>query len=122
MPRLDYGAREESATVQAWRTDRAWVLVYRSVYGACYDKANILLQRGEPVAELFCSCEQRHKIWGEFWWVGGEYRWIFFDDCDTSETYAEQVIHCPACSRPLERKNLRAASRAQHPPSGPGYP
>ncbi len=110
--RLDYGACEESATVQACRTDRAWVLVCRSVCGACYDKANILLKRGEPVAELYCSCEQRHKIWGEFWWVGGEYQWIFFDDSNTSETYAEQVTHCPTCGRSLERKNLRAASRA----------
>jgi hypothetical protein len=69
-------------------------------------------RRGEPVAELYCSCEQRHKIWGEFWWVGGEYRWIFFDDSNTSETYAEQVTHCPACGRPLERKNLRVLSSA----------
>ena len=108
MSRLDYRAREESATAQAWRTYRAF-LVCRSVYGACYDKANVLLQRGEPVAELYCSCEQGQKIWGEFWWVGGEYRWIFFDDSNTSKTYAEQVTHCPACGRALERKNLRAS-------------
>ena len=34
------------------------------------------------------------------------YRWIFFDDLETSETYAEQVERCPACGRPLERKAL----------------
>jgi hypothetical protein len=34
---------------------------------------------------------------------------VFFDDVDTSETYAEQVEHCPACGRRLERKNLGVA-------------
>jgi hypothetical protein len=77
----------------------------------CYDKANAPTEkRGEPVAELYCPCEQRHKLWGEFWWVGGRYRWIFFDDRESSETYSEQVTHCPACGRVLERKSLRAVS------------
>jgi hypothetical protein len=31
---------------------------------------------------------------------------VFFDDLKPSETYAEQVEHCPACGRRLERKNL----------------
>ena len=76
----------------------------------CYDKGKRTHteKRGEPVAELYCPCEQRHKLWGEFWWVGGGYQGIFFDDLKTSETYAEQVTHCPACSRALERKSLRA--------------
>ena len=40
--------------------------------------------------------------------VGGEpNRWFFFDDLKKSETYAEQVEYCPACGRPLERKDLR---------------
>jgi hypothetical protein len=34
---------------------------------------------------------------------------VFFDDVETSETYAEQVERCPACGRLLERKNLRMA-------------
>ena len=34
-------------------------------------------------------------------------RWFFFDDLKKSETYAEQVEYCPACGRPLERKDLR---------------
>jgi C4-type Zn-finger protein len=32
---------------------------------------------------------------------------VFFDDEKTSETYAEQLTHCPACGRSLERKGLR---------------
>jgi hypothetical protein len=40
---------------------------------------------------------------------GGKYRWVFFDDFEASETYAEQVERCPACGRWLERKNLRKA-------------
>jgi hypothetical protein len=55
------------------------------------------------------SVHEGGDLWGEFWWVSREYRWVFFDD-ETSETYAEQVTHCPRCGRPLERKNLKAAS------------
>ena len=51
-------------------------------------------------------CPERHRLWGEFWWVEGEYRWIFFDDLESSDTYAEQVEYCPSCGRPLERKGL----------------
>ena len=53
-----------------------------------------------------CPCEQSHDLWGEFWWVGGRYQWVFFDDLETSETYGEQITHCPECGRELERKNL----------------
>jgi hypothetical protein len=35
---------------------------------------------------------------------------VFFDDDETSETYAEQVTNCPGCGMPLERKNLKGAS------------
>jgi hypothetical protein len=45
-------------------------------------------------------------LWGEFWWVGGRYLWVFFDDLETSDTYREQLTHCPECGRELERKNL----------------
>ncbi len=69
---------------------------------------HISTERGEPMAELYCPCPGRHKLWGEFWCIGGEYQWIFFDDRESSETYAEQVTHCPTCGRPLERKSLRA--------------
>jgi hypothetical protein len=51
----------------------------------------------------------RHKLWGELWWMEGKYRWVFFGDLETSETYAEQLEYCPACGRLLERKNLRMA-------------
>jgi hypothetical protein len=60
------------------------------------------------VAKLYCPCGQTHKLWGEFWWAEGRYRWVFFDDVETSETYAEEVENCPACGRHLERKNLRS--------------
>jgi hypothetical protein len=60
------------------------------------------------MAALRCSCPQGTDIWGEFWWVGGGYQWVFFDDEKTSETYAEQITCCPGCGRPLERKELRA--------------
>jgi hypothetical protein len=46
------------------------------------------------------------RILGEFWWVGGRYRWLFFDYDETSETFGEQVEKCPACGRLLERKDL----------------
>jgi hypothetical protein len=46
---------------------------------------------------------------GEFWWTEGKYQWVFFDDVDASEAYAEQVERCPACGRRLERKNLSMA-------------
>jgi hypothetical protein len=61
------------------------------------------------VAALYCSCEQQHPIWAEFWWVGGKYQWVFFDDQDRSETYTERLIQCPACGLRLERMNLDAA-------------
>ena len=58
---------------------------------------------------LRCPCGGEHEIWGELWWVGGQhgYEWVFFDDLQTSKTFAEDITHCPACSRQLERKNLK---------------
>ncbi|MCA1719031.1 MAG: hypothetical protein LC781_20130 [Actinobacteria bacterium] len=65
------------------------------------------------MAELYCSCEQQHQIWGEFWWVGGKYggkyEWVFFDDDQISETYAEQLTHCPSCAMRLERMELKVS-------------
>jgi hypothetical protein len=61
------------------------------------------------MAALHCSCEQGTDIWGEVWWVGGGYRWVFFDDGKMSETYAEQITRCPGCGKTLEYKELRAA-------------
>jgi hypothetical protein len=57
-----------------------------------------------------CSCARGGDIWAEFWWVDREYRWVFFDDDEASETYAEQVTRCPGCARLLERKNMRMVS------------
>ena len=59
---------------------------------------------------LYCPCPERHRLWGELWWVDG-HRWVFFDDHEKSETYTEQVEYCPACGRPLERKDLRMLGR-----------
>ncbi len=62
------------------------------------------------MSALHCSCEQKHQIWGEFWWTGGKHAWVFFDDQDWSETYAERLTHCPACGQRLEHRNLKAAT------------
>lgn len=77
----------------------------------------------KSLAALHCSCEQKRRIWGEFWWVGKRHEWVFFDDQDRSETYTERrLTHCPACGRRLERKNLLegtypAYSRVREPAS-----
>src|SRR5829696_3578185 len=62
------------------------------------------------MAALRCTCEQGTNLWGEFWWIEGEHRGVFFEDEKTSETYAEQLTHCPECGRSLERKALRATT------------
>jgi hypothetical protein len=56
---------------------------------------------------FYCSCEQKHQIWGEVWWAGEKYDWVFFDDRETSETYTEQLTHCPTCGQRFELKNLK---------------
>jgi hypothetical protein len=33
---------------------------------------------------------------------------MFFDDQEWSETYTQQLTHCPACAQRLERMNLDA--------------
>jgi hypothetical protein len=63
-------------------------------------------QGDEPVAALHCSCEQEHKIWGEFWWAEGQYTWVFFDGQGRSKSYTQRITSCPACGQRLERKNL----------------
>ena len=50
------------------------------------------------------------QIWGEVWWVGEKHRWVFFDDRETSDTYTEQLTHCPACGQRLELKNLKTVA------------
>jgi hypothetical protein len=55
---------------------------------------------------LYCLCEQQHQIWGEFWWIGVKYEWVFFDDQEWSETYTQRLTHCPACGQRIERMNL----------------
>jgi hypothetical protein len=62
------------------------------------------------MAALRCPCNQEHKIWGELWWVGGKHEWVFYDDLETNETYAENITHCPACGRRLERKSLKTVA------------
>jgi hypothetical protein len=60
------------------------------------------------MAALRCACEQGTDIWGEVWWVGDRHRWLFFDDGKMSETYGEQITHCPGCTKRLEHEELRA--------------
>ena len=26
---------------------------------------------------LYCPCPERHRLWGELWWVEGQHRWVF---------------------------------------------
>jgi hypothetical protein len=63
------------------------------------------------MAALVCPCQEKHKIWGEFWWVGDKYEWVFFDGLKTREAYGEQITHCPACRRKLKRRNLKLVGR-----------
>jgi hypothetical protein len=60
------------------------------------------------MAALRCACEQGTDIWGEVWWVGDRHRWLFFDDGKMSETYGEQITHCPGCAKRLQHEELRA--------------
>ena len=55
---------------------------------------------------LYHPCPKRHRLWGEIWWVEEESRWVFFDDLQASDTYAEHVEYCPSCGEPLERREL----------------
>ena len=53
-------------------------------------------------ALIYCRCG--HKIWSESWvelWREGGHsrRAVFFDDEETSETYAEQITRCPGCGK-----------------------
>jgi hypothetical protein len=48
----------------------------------------------------------RHKLWVGLKWIVEEHRWVFFDDLQESDTYAEQVEYCPSCGKPLERREL----------------
>jgi hypothetical protein len=63
------------------------------------------------MAALYCSCPQKYRICGELWWVGDKHEWVFYDGLATSETYAANITHCPACGRRLERTSLKAVGR-----------
>jgi hypothetical protein len=78
----------------------------------CYDTQTRASRRG-PMAELCCPCGQGSDLWGEFWWTGGEHRWVFFDHDKRSLTYAERIERCPGCGRRLERKDLIATHPAR---------
>ncbi len=58
------------------------------------------------MAALRCPCQQGSKIWGELWWSGGDHQWMFFGDEKTSQTYTQNLTHCPGCERMLVRENL----------------
>ena len=61
---------------------------------------------------LRCPCERGQELWGELWWAGGQYRWVFLDDEKTSVTYSEQVTYCPGCGKQLERGTLKPVKPA----------
>lgn len=63
------------------------------------------------MAALYCTCENKNRFWGEFWWKAekDKHTWVFFDDEGSSETYKGIVTHCPGCGRELHRKTLMAA-------------
>ena len=65
------------------------------------------------MASLACPCARGGNLWGEFWWVGREYKWVFFDDDNTSETYAEQVT---------QLSRVRQAARSEDPQSNDPFP
>jgi hypothetical protein len=65
------------------------------------------------MAVLHCPCPQKYRIWGELWWVGDKHEWVFYDDLETSETYAENITQCPACGKRLERKDLKAVGNLE---------
>ncbi len=55
----------------------------------------------EPGATTLLYCECGYVIWMEVWRRGAEPVVVFFDDEETSETYAEQVVRCPGCGEGL---------------------
>ena len=61
---------------------------------------------------LRCPCEKKHQLWGELWWAGGQYQWVFFDEHKSSVSYGKQVTYCPECGRQVERKNLMMINRS----------
>jgi hypothetical protein len=51
---------------------------------------------------IYCGCG--HKIWCEAFVEENLVSLVFFDDVESSETYAEQIAQCPECGRlPAER-------------------
>lgn len=59
------------------------------------------------MATMYCPCEAEHELWAELLWVGRRHQWVYFDNRRESETYVEQVTHCPSCGRRIEHRNLR---------------
>ena len=51
---------------------------------------------------IYCRCG--HEIWCEVFVEGDLVSLVFFDDVESSETYAEKITQCPGCGRlPVER-------------------
>jgi hypothetical protein len=59
------------------------------------------------VAELYCPCPEKLKLWGEFWWVEDKNRWVFFDHSALART----ALRPEPCSRP-ESQSGRLPSQA----------
>ncbi len=63
------------------------------------------------MAIFYCTCEQKNRVWAEFWWKPEEfnYVWVFFNDDDRSETHGQSITDCLGCGERLHRKMLTAA-------------
>jgi hypothetical protein len=60
-----------------------------------YLRTGHLPHAGGGVFVQTSAAKSSSAIWGEVWWVGEKHMWVFFDDRETSETYIEQLTHCP---------------------------
>ena len=60
---------------------------------------------------IYCGCG--HEIWCEAFVEENLVSLVFFDDVESSETYAEQITQCPGCGRlPVQRLLERQHSLA----------
>ena len=73
--------------------------------------ADPLERHGKLVALFYCTCEQKNRVWAEFWWKPDEdkHQWVFFDDDNGSDTYGQSITNCSGCGERLHRNTLTAA-------------
>ncbi len=63
------------------------------------------------MAIFYCTCEQKNRVWAEFWWKANEdgHGWVYFDDDKGSVSYGERVINCSGYGQLLHRGTLTPA-------------